>query len=207
VPPGAGDWVTLSPRQELTAAPYALHSRSTEGISVAGDVVTVLGPLDVAGDLDVDGGITYRAVKKVDGGAETPYAVSAGRYYVEATQAMEGTSVPISQSIIESYCGDEDGCRITIGIRNWDGQGRSASVGPHPFFYSVPTGRWRLGNLDTEGTDGDGQTEHVATLHSDVYLTDGVFIGGAPQGDPGQGLSLLNWNGYSQSDVFVIIDD
>jgi hypothetical protein len=91
-PTGTGSFVTLAPRQSLTAAPYALHSRDTRGIFVASDGKIGLGTtspkqaLHVAGDYYGKGHLWLHAYEG-DG--------SSGAAYVQARDDSGSSSIDL----------------------------------------------------------------------------------------------------------------
>ena len=158
------------------------------------------------------------AVKNVDGSTST-YLVSTGRYHVESTKANEGRSLPLDMTIVREFCQDEDGCSVTIGMRDWaDSQpGNVASRGPSKLFMSESSDWWRSNpsagfgaNSDQAGNDGDGAfTGHVAQAWAccmtELEYTDFVWV------DEEVGFSLLNWTGgfgafYPDPDMVCVLD-
>jgi hypothetical protein len=160
------------------------------------------------------------AVKNIDGVIST-YFVSTGRYHVESTKANEGDSLPLDMDIVKELCQDEDGCSVTIGMRDWaDSQpGNVASRGPTKLFMSETAGSnwWRSnpsagsgGNFDRAGNDGDGVfTGHVARawacLMTELEYTDFVWV------DEEVGFSLLNWTAgfggtFTDPDMVCVLD-
>jgi hypothetical protein len=117
-----------------------------------------------------------------------------------------GKTKKVPQATLEAHCGDQDGCDITIAMRNWASNGATqtqpASYRFH-FYYNATTKRWRVSDGGpaggNTGTDGDGSTTHVINAFDACYFTDGNYIGSANQGDPDVGMSLLYWTAYSSA--------
>lgn len=104
------------------------------------------------------------------------------------------SSIPIPESVIISYCGDEDGCEMRISMYNWDGTGRTASRS-FLFYYNSTNKTWRS-STDAAGTNGNGTTEHPYYVWS-CYFSDGSYLNGVNQGDGNADFSLINWTEYA----------
>ena len=104
------------------------------------------------------------------------------------------SSITIPESVISSYCADEDGCEMRIAMYNWDGTGRTASRS-FLFYYNSTNKTWRS-STDGAGTNGDGTVAHPYTVWS-CYFTDGSYLNGASQGDGNADFALLNWTEYA----------
>jgi hypothetical protein len=159
--------------------------------------------------LDVKGSIRYRGVKQINETLST-YDVDIKRYYVEATNVYVLDTVPLQMDIVNQLCRDEDGCSVTVGMRDWsnDRPGEVASRGPFRLFLSQTSNWWRLSNNDTYGVDGDGFVAHILNTW-DCYLTDGEYVDGVAT-DSSVQLGLLYWNtNFQDTDkvCILIIED
>jgi hypothetical protein len=122
-----------------------------------------------------------------------------------AYKAQRGTTVNIPESVINSYCGDGDGCEMRLGMYNWDGSRRTASRIFY-LWYDWNTTRWRTSS-DKSGTNhwGNNATEHAYQAWS-CYLTDGKYINWSNVGDITYEFGLLSWNQYNADCKLTIID-
>ncbi|MCB0189314.1 MAG: hypothetical protein KDE31_33820, partial [Caldilineaceae bacterium] len=68
----------------------------------------------VNGVIAVNNAMTMLAIRTVNG-ASANYVMDVGRFVTEAS----GTTQPVNQGWLDSLCGDEDGCSITMAERNW----------------------------------------------------------------------------------------
>jgi len=169
-----------------------------------------VGPAGPKGDTGATGaGVTGRY--QLDTQPEQSFTIK-GKYLIRATRTNYNMStLPIARGTIDSYCGDLDGCSVTLSMLNWDGTPRKASLGPFKFFIDTATGNWRIdfsGTSSVAGTDGNGTTEHVISGHS-CYFTDGTYVSGADLGDTSTGFGLLVWNQYPASTTVceLLIED
>lgn len=182
-----------------------------------------------SGGVIVDGPLFARATANIDG-ANSSYLVDRGRYLVEAHHSGFHPTrrwVSIPESVLVSYCGDEDGCTVRMGMRNWEGPAgnprTSTSMGPFSFYYGDSINgvhTWRRAETVTapnasqiwhavQGVDGDGAVSHVAQDH-DCYFTDATYpLGtGAITDAPGMGLLNYDANSGAYSPVcWLVIDD
>lgn len=122
---------------------------------------------------------------------------------VEATPASVGTAVPIDQAILNSLCRDDDGCRFTLSMVNWDGNGAVAtrsgtlflSQGNNPNLW-----RGEVAGADIFGVDSDNAVNEYVFF--DCYFGDSTNNGGSNgRNDPNVGFSLLNCQGCNYSDT------
>lgn len=184
----------------------------------------VTGNAAVDGTLTVDDGILEPVIRNRDG-ATSMYYREGGRYLVEATYQNATPTrryVPIPDSVLLSYCGDEDGCTVRIGMRGYAaGNPVSTSMGPFAFSYVQATNgsrHWRraesLGTSNpnqsveaSAGQDGDNSVQHVVRDH-DCFFTDASYTAGGGGSDNGVGMGLLNYNINSYvATCWLIIDD
>ena len=134
------------------------------------------------------------------------YNVTVKRYLIEATKAQVRNTVPLDMSIVNALCKDEDGCAVTIGMKDYSDSrpGEVASRGPYRFFISQTSNVWRLSSTDALGTDGDGGEQHIL-YEWDCFFTDGEVINGSPS-DTAVQLGLLNWNlTYNDPDMVCVL--
>jgi hypothetical protein len=127
------------------------------------------------------------------------YPVSVNRYVVEAPD--NGTSpdtVPVDPKILNDYCHDEDGCWVSLYMRDWDRKDILAGVtARHLSLGPVVNGKqnWDLRDPNAAvsfGTDNDGAISHLINIFSSCFFTDGEYLNGQEQGDS-TGFGLLNW--------------
>lgn len=126
------------------------------------------------------------------------------RYHIRVSGASSGKrSRPIPNTIIESYCGDLDGCQMRInGIQS------NESVHPRMFLfhYNVTTRKWRIGPSGETGTDGAAGTQRAYEVGS-CSFTDSAYTGDAPEGDTSVGMHLrLSTNIATYACGLTIID-
>lgn len=146
--------------------------------------------------------------RATDGGSAVTVSGEGGRYQLITTyNGSYRDTRAIPQSIINNYCGDSDGCQVIIAMRNWWSSGlRTEPAGyDFHFWYTPSNGRWRrsdsLGSVT--GDDGDGSTTHVINAFDACYFTDGNYNNGSSQNDPGMGMNLLYWTGYTNGSTAV----
>lgn len=208
---------------------------STTGMTISGGGAKKA--LTIGGDLTVNGNWNAGAIlDKGDsnGGANqrSTYPVSINRYVVTALdKGTAPTTVPLDDKLLLSLCQDEDGCTVTLGMRNWSPEtgvyanGILATVGPFRFSINpaVSNKRWwdarnqtangppsnpLDSNVVASAQDGDGVLSHIARS-GDCFFTDGEYINS--QGtDNKLGFGLLNWSGqYNSTDMtcVLIIED
>jgi hypothetical protein len=134
---------------------------------------------------------------QVNGNAETTFTRNAGRYHLSLSAAYTyGTTRPIPQGVIDDYCGDPDGCAITLGMTRWDNDTQTAAAHRTThFFYNTGNRFWRATN-DAQGFDGSAGRQHIFTIYDMCYFTDGDYLARSDLGDLGIGLNLLVWDGY-----------
>ncbi|MEM7533268.1 MAG: hypothetical protein AAF639_13890 [Chloroflexota bacterium] len=162
--------------------------------------------LNIQGGINLQGNMAYQAIQQVDLAAPTTYAVTTRRYQVQATKAQVGSTVPLDMDIVYALCRDEDGCAVTLGMKDWHNTqpGSVASRGPYRLFLSDSSTHFRLSNVDTQGMDGNGSVNHI--LQSwDCYFTDGEYTN--RQGsDNNVQLGLLNYNStYTDPDMVCVL--
>lgn len=99
---------------------------------------------------------SFSGLKSVNGSSTfTPYTINPQRYMWELNASFAtGNSIALPDAIISEYCGDEDGCRVTISMTNWDGVTKQiASASAHVSYLPTAGGKkeWRS-NLGGSGT-------------------------------------------------------
>ena len=128
-----------------------------------------------------------------------------------SSSAYPQSSKQIPQNIVEGYCGDEDGCRIIIGMRNWSSSGNKPEVAHYSFhfFYDPPTGAWRSSDnvAKTNAKDGDSAESHIINAFSGCYMSDFQYLNAAALNDGAKSLWLLNWSDYSPKSCELTIED
>lgn len=160
--------------------------------------------------LQVNGDGLFLAQKKIDNGDATTYYVNTKRYQVEATKALVNNTVPLDMGIVYELCADEDGCEVTLGMRDWASStqpGNVAARGPYRFYLSTSLDWWRLSNTDASGQDANSSVNHIIQAW-DCHFTDGEYSAGTGS-DSSYGLGLLNWNAAGDPNMVCIltIDD
>ena len=122
-----------------------------------------------------------------------------------APKATRGSTVNIPESVIDSYCGDGDGCEMRLGMYNWDGTNRTASR-HFLFFYNYGYATWRT-STDKAGTNyfNTSATEHAYQAWS-CYFTDGYYDNWTNHGDFSYDFGLLSWDQYDADCKLTIID-
>jgi hypothetical protein len=115
-------------------------------------------------------------------------------YSLIATKREVLNTVPLDMDKVYDLCRDENGCTVTLGMKDWaDGKpGSIASKGPYRLFLSQTSNWWRLSNTNAEGVDGDGTGKHILQVW-DCHFTDAEYIGGTST-DTSLQFGLLNWN-------------
>lgn len=147
------------------------------------------------------------SVRLVDG-VESSYTRTLKRYVVKATfdpshPAYNTASrvVPIPQNIITDYCSDEEGCTMTLVMKDvTPNQLAGMSIGPLKWYYHPLSGRFRGGTASLagefgsmgEGADGDGFFDHSLRA-ANCYLSDSFYVVGSNNADDsGVGMYLVN---------------
>lgn len=209
----------------------------TQGIGVGYDSVQAVGNNANQGirlvpkgndSVFVEGPLQSWAVRDTDG-ATAAYRVQHQRYVVVASYAnrQARSFTPIPSSVLRNLCGDSDGCRVTVRMRDWSSSFASrtaVSISMH-FDYGVtdPNNNrtvWRreavAGSANPSvvfgpesGTDNNGVVEHVVRNH-DCHFTDGLFTAGTTASTDPDGMGLLNWDasgGNYTPTCELIIDD
>ncbi len=229
----------MAPRQRLHPVPWAQQATTAVNATTAA-TTNSLAPGATASELvgtgtapnrsltlsdrvSVTGDLTVKARRDV-GSTTTPvqittstYDVSIRRYVVEAPDGgATPNSVPVDDAMLNQLCADEDGCTITLGMRDWntpaDRPGLLATVGPWRFSITAATNgkrNWDLRYADgagaVHGEDGNGTTEPIANALNGCIFTDGKWQTGVDLGDQELGLSLLNWHGIWDSPNMVCV--
>ncbi|MBL8917495.1 MAG: hypothetical protein JNJ54_01430 [Myxococcaceae bacterium] len=128
----------------------------------------------------------------------TTFSTRLNNYVLELTAtSYAGRSKLIPAATLQEYCGDSDGCDVTIGLRNWSSSAASESANASKTFHLFVSSQnaWRTSN-DVSGIDGNGASEHLFNLFDTCYLTDGAYSSFTNLGDSAVGISLMMWNGY-----------
>jgi hypothetical protein len=174
----------------------------------------------VNGSLVVNGAWNAGAIHDVgdsNGGPNvtTTYPVDIRRYVVEAPDnGSSPDTVPISNTIVTNFCRDEDGCWVSLYMRNHDGHDVMAGVtARHLSLGPVVNNRqyWDMRDSASNfsvGTDNDGAVGHLLNIYNACYLTDGEYVNAASS-DNVRGFGLLNWYGAWDGNMtcVLIIED
>ena len=115
-----------------------------------------------------------------------------------------GTTTVVPEDVVIRLCGDKDGCKIRIGLHNWDDTGRVASR-ETLFYYNRRNRAWRAELSDPAGTNSNNVTEHIINAWA-CYFTDGRYQNWADLGDKDANFGLLSWNQYNADCFMVIVD-
>ncbi len=188
-------------------------TNSAGGLTLNGGAnpkVSTVGALAVGGDLTVDGDWSAGAIHDVgnsQGGAtvRSTYPVSINRYVVEAPdQGASPDTVVVDDAILTQFCQDEDGCSVSLYMRNWAAAnegGLLAGAGPFRMSLAPAAGgkrHWAIydttGNAPTLGFDKDGSVGHLMSVFGSCFFTDGEH-NNAVGSDGEFGFGLLNWFG------------
>ncbi|MBK8141140.1 MAG: hypothetical protein IPK57_09015 [Chitinophagaceae bacterium] len=134
----------------------------------------------------------------------TTFNINPRRYIWEINSAIpQGSSIAI-QSVVDELCADEDGCKVTITMTNWEpGRTESASIGTTLFYTNAGSRRWRTSD-DVAGVDGDNGVNHILILFSNFYFTDAAYTASVGS-DVGAGLNFMRWNIYPVTTIGRLI--
>lgn len=137
-------------------------------------------------------------------GMEAAQLATQDRAWYFMPRHRRGETYPIPESVVSRLCGDFDGCKVRIGMYNWDGTGRIASR-ETLFYYNASNKNWRASLGDQAGSNRDNTTQHINKSWS-CYFTDGTYSGFRNIGDPDLNFGLLSWNQYNAGCLLTIID-
>lgn len=181
----------------------ALNGGTDSTVSTAGD-------LTVGGDLTVQGDWSAEAIRDVgDSNSGTNqrsnYPVSLNRYVVEAPDAGSSPdTVPVDDAILTELCSDEDGCLVSLYMRDWNdsaARGLLAGAGPHRMTLAAAdlsgNRQWAIYGPDGTGftgTDKDNALGHLMNVFNSCFFTDTEHNNAVPS-DNTAGFGLLNWFG------------
>lgn len=175
----------------------------------------------VNGSLVVNGAWNAGAIHEVgdsNGGSNTTttYPVDIRRYVVEAPDnGASPDTVPISPTIVTNFCRDEDGCWVSLYMRNFDGNDVMAGLTAHHLSLGPVDNTnkqyWDMRNSASGfaiGTDNDGVVGHLLNAYNACFFTDGEYVNGAGS-DSKPGFGLLNWWGAYDGPMtcVLIIED
>jgi len=191
-------------------------TNSAGGLTLNGGAnpkVSTAGALAVGGDLTVDGSWNAGAIHDIgdsndftgDSNVRSTYPVSINRYVVEAPDnGASPDTVKVDDTILTQFCQDEDGCSVSLYMRDWDVAhegGLLAGAGPFRMSLATEAGgkrQWAIydttGNVPTLGFDKDGSVGHLMNVFNSCYFTDGEHNNAAGS-DGAIGFGLLNWFG------------
>lgn len=126
------------------------------------------------------------------------------RVTYRVASAVRGYSSVVPEGILVRFCSDIDGCKLRLGMFNWDGTKRVASR-ESLFYYNRINRAWRASLDDKAGTDADRTTQHVMNAWA-CYFTDGRYSNWTDRGDIGVDFGLLSWREF-EADCFLTIID
>jgi hypothetical protein len=133
-------------------------------------------------------------------------------FVMEITTTYAGRTKPVPQAKLVEYCGDVDGCLLTLGMKRWSSTSQTETASRNfQLFYNAADGHWRSSDngSDNAGVDGNGATEHLANVWNTCFLTDGTYTAFSNLGDSGIGVNVMVWNGYggtSRSCILILRD-
>jgi hypothetical protein len=176
--------------------------------------VKTAGGLTVGGDLTVVGGWNASAIREKGNGktgvvTETlTYPVSLRRYVLEASDGGSApNTVPVNNEILTQFCQDEDGCTVSLYMRNWNDAaqpGLLAGVSAAHFSLAAVNSNkreWDMRDVASNGAvgiDNNGTVNHLMNIYNACFFTDGEFVNGQGS-DAALGFGLLNWHGAFDS--------
>ena len=168
--------------------------------------------------LDVAGTVQSEGYFQSNASALTTYKINTRRYMVDVTPNYVGRVVRLKRDKIMELCEDDDGCKVTIAMVNWDDDNKPYAVASrfenffisrvtqildHGVYSSTRKHWWRFSNNDIEGADNDGITNEWRVW--DCYFTDaeaGSFDNN--RFDDYFGFGALNVKGGNFSDTTTI---
>jgi hypothetical protein len=196
--------------------PGSASDFSVRLINIASGVLRLEGSSQVTGSSTVAGTTTSGATLNSNGSVST-YPQTLSRY--TAVAPFTGSTptrswVSISEATLVAYCGDEDGCNITLMMLGYSAaelDEGAASRGPAHFHYAALNGSgrhaWRTA-ADVRGIDGDGTSTHAIVLFNTCFFTDGVYtVGSAAQSDNALGMGFMSYSGDYGAECRMTIDD
>jgi hypothetical protein len=160
----------------------------------------------------VDGGWNANAIRDIgdsNGGPNqrSTYPVSVNRYIVEAPdQGSSPDTVPIDPQILNDYCRDEDGCWVSLSMRNHDGHDTPLSTDMKRFGLGpVVNGKQFFQTNDLFGTDNDGAVTTLLSVNGGCFFTDGEYVNSLSGTDNKPGFGVLNGAGSWTSPDMVCV--
>jgi hypothetical protein len=122
---------------------------------------------------------------------------------VEAGPGTVGVTVPLDTAVVDDLCRDKDGCRVSLMMVNYDGNGAIAPLSEQLYISETAERSWRMSNIGgTYGglpVDGlDGSNTGIQSLQAwDCFFVDAELYTGVPNGhsDVTPGFGLLNYQG------------
>ena len=160
--------------------------------------------LSVAGAVETD--VLLQTYNSVSNGtpvvSESNYKVSSRRYVVEAGPGAVGVTVPLDTAVVDELCRDKDGCKVSLMMVNYDGNGAIAPMTEQLFISETAERSWRMSNFGalygTPVSGVDGSNTGIQSYQAwDCYLVDAELYTGVPNGhsDVTPGFGLLNYQG------------
>jgi len=119
-----------------------------------------------------------------------------------------GTSLIIPEEDVARLCSDEDGCRVRIGMYDWNGNEKVAYRG-NLVYYNEATGGWYAGEwgfTDKSGVNGDGAHDNLAVDAWNCYFSDGLHEDYVKIKDEDRNFGLVAWKHENSGCWLTIID-
>ncbi|MFH1812244.1 MAG: polymer-forming cytoskeletal protein [Pseudomonadota bacterium] len=188
-----------------------------DGPVTLGSTASVGGQLDVAGDvisLGRNDSVTNASAPTI---TTTYWPIHSGRYRLTIDQSYANMSYPVPRDILEEYCGDEDGCRVKIGMSGWNANTAVQAVVTANLTYA-PTGdpqayhyrfEYNESSSYVEGVDGDTLKTNLSCPYSACCLLDYRFTGvGMPDDELGLWLhwSVSAYNTATKKCILILED-
>ena len=148
-------------------------ANSPTGLTLSGGANNLV---TIGGDLTVNGNWNAGAIHDIgdsNGGPNqrSTYPVTINRYVVEAPDnGSSPDTVPIDDARLAQLCQDEDGCRVSLYMRNWD---RQISLGCWRVL--DPFG-WPLLPLPMENISGASMIQHQMAFTDSIMTTPSLIL-------------------------------
>jgi len=214
-------WVALGGLQAIASVPHAIRTETANELiansidvgSIVADNLTVVGGTlrlgspalavsKVGNTVQVDAPLTSQATR-LEGGTATSYIHTSSRYlviapYTSQTPAHSYTAIP--NTIMRDYCGDVDGCRITLRMKNWENNnlGRNATSMSFHFNYGTefnnggPRVPWRREETYSSAV--------IPVVLESIYANGGVNLAKYPaSGVDGDGVTVFPYGHVAQN--------
>lgn len=150
--------------------------------------------LRVTGALTAPAGITYTQQTN----DSTSTVAMMPRYHMRLSFGGVGNATrEIPLAILDSHCGDSDGCEMRIAMRYWGSNANAGSASRSFLFYYDPSNGYFRTSTDAEGISGNNSLTHAYDLFGQCFLTDTTYSDGVQGVDADRRMHLLQWRGYS----------